>query len=220
MRAWAAAPASNFGWALLPTGDDGVSLSTSEGPNPPALVVNFISYPPPVAAAPTVVNDGAAQRSKVDRATIAFDRAVTLDDGAISLARRDGVDVGVTTAVANPSGDGRTFVLTFAGPGAGGGSLPDGVYDLRVAAAKVRDRAVPVITLAADAAFAFHRLFGDADGDGDVDNADRFDLRSTTNKRVGHAAFKPYFDYDADDDVDNADLFQVRSRRRIAFTGY
>ena len=52
LRAWAAAPASNRGWALLATTGDGITLSTAEGAAPPKLTVNF--YPPggpPVPAA-------------------------------------------------------------------------------------------------------------------------------------------------------------------------
>ena len=73
--------------------------------------------------------------------------------------------------------------------------------------------------MAADATLAFHRLYSDADGDGDSDNADLFQVRSTYNKPITDPAFKWYFDYEQDGDVDNADLFQVRGRRATAFKG-
>ena len=65
--------------------------------------------------------------------------------------------------------------------------------------------------------FAFHRLFSDADGDGDSDNLDLFQLRTTYLKPSTDPAYKWYFDYDADGVVDNLDVFQVRSRRTIVF---
>jgi hypothetical protein len=111
-------------------------------------------------------------------------------------------------------------VLTFGGPAVVGGSLPDGVYDLRVVAAQVRGVASPGAAMAADFAFAFHRLYSDADGDGDSDNADLFQFRGSYNKPNTDPAFRWYFDYENDGDVDNADLFQVRNRRAVTFKGY
>ena len=110
--------------------------------------------------------------------------------------------------------------MTFSGPGVLGGSLPDGVYDLTVVAAKVYAGSAGGPAMAADARLAFHRLYSDADGDGDSDNADLFQMRSTYGKTAADPAFKPFFDYDADGDVDNADVFQVRSRRTKEFKGY
>ena len=74
--------------------------------------------------------------------------------------------------------------------------------------------------MAADAMLAFHRLYSDADDDGDSDNADLFQVRSTYNKPAADPLFKSYFDYEQDGDVDNADLFQVRARRAKEFKGY
>ena len=162
------------------------------------------------------INDGGPQRSRITSVTVTFDRPVALDAGAITLTRRGGAAV---TTTANAS-SGTQIVLTFTGSGTTSGSLNDGIYDLRVLASKTHTGDLAGTTMAADFARAFHRLFADGDGDGDVDNADRFDLRSTTNNRLGHAAFKWYFDYDADGDVDNADLFEVRGRARITYKSY
>ena len=75
-------------------------------------------------------------------------------------------------------------------------------------------------TMAANATLAFHRLYSDADGDGDSDNADLFQVRSTYLKPATDPGYKPYFDDEGDGDVDNADLFQVRGRRATEFKGY
>jgi hypothetical protein len=39
--AWLATPSSNLGWAILPTGSNGVDFESSEGINPPRLTVSF-----------------------------------------------------------------------------------------------------------------------------------------------------------------------------------
>ncbi len=51
LQAWKINPATNLGWAVLPTGSDGVDFNSSEGTTKPRLVVSY--YPP---AAGVVVN--------------------------------------------------------------------------------------------------------------------------------------------------------------------
>ena len=58
LRAWAADPVSNFGWALLPSGTDGVEMYTSEGAAAPKLLVDY--YPPANLPAVTVTADPSA----------------------------------------------------------------------------------------------------------------------------------------------------------------
>ena len=58
----------------------------------------------------------------------------------------------------------------------------------------------------------FHRLFGDSDGDGDVDWLDRELFRSAFNKRAGDAGYLWYFDFDGDGDVDDFDNGQFNRR--------
>jgi hypothetical protein len=52
LSAWASNPGGNFGWAFLPTGNDGVDFDTSEGAVAPRLVVNY--NPPANPALPVV----------------------------------------------------------------------------------------------------------------------------------------------------------------------
>src|SRR5262249_38996136 len=124
------------------------------------------------------INDGAAQRSMVNSLTVTFNRVVTLDPRAFEVRRQGGSPVGlnITTAVV----DGRTVAaLTFTGADIIGGSLADGHYTLTVRADRVHDswgreldgdgNGLP----GGDRVDAFFRLFGDSDGDGDVDGLDR-----------------------------------------------
>jgi tartrate-resistant acid phosphatase type 5 len=52
LSVWASNPSGNFGWAFLPTGNDGVDFDTSEGSVAPRLVVNY--NPPANPALPVV----------------------------------------------------------------------------------------------------------------------------------------------------------------------
>ena len=72
------------------------------------------------------------------------------------------------------AGNGTTWVATFAANGAAAdstGGLPDGVYRLTLHAALLAGAAGGP-ALAADQGFTFHRLFGDADGNGSVNALD------------------------------------------------
>ena len=115
-------------------------------------------------------------------------------------------------AAANPSGDGKTWVLTFSGSAVVGGSLPDGNYNLAVVASSVHAGTATGPAMAADSHFAFHRRYGDSDGDGDTDALDLFRFRSTLNKRGTDPGYLWYLDYDGNGIVDAVDLFQVRAR--------
>jgi hypothetical protein len=153
-----------------------------------------------------VVNDGSAQRSMVNSITVTFDRVVTLDAGAFALQRPDGstVDLNVATSVAG----GRTVaVLTFAGPGVIGGSLADGNYTLVIRGEHVRDDQGRELdgdgdgNGGGDQSAAFHRLFGDSDGDRDVDLIDTVRFLSTLGRREGNPHYLWYFDFNGDDRV-------------------
>jgi CSLREA domain-containing protein len=192
-----------------------VSVGDDDGGLGTATFVATVQPSPTVTA--VAVNGGGEQRSKVNSLEVTFDKAVTLDADAFVLTRRDGAAPGTVIAVANPSLDGRTYVLTFNGTRVLGGSLADGIYDLRVRAGKVH---AGDIDMTFDVVFAFHRLFSDADGDGDSDNGDAVQMGRTYNLKAGDAGFLWYWDYNGDGDVDNGDVVQVRPRRGIVFVGY
>ncbi len=164
-----------------------------------------------------VLNDGSAQRSMVNSITVTFGGAATLDPGAIELRRQDGslVNTHLTLSVVG----GKTVaVLIFAGPEFAGGSLADGGYSLTVRADRVHDRwgreldgdsdGLP----GGDRADSFFRLFGDSDGDGDVDRLDRDLFRSAFNTGAGEAGYLWYLDFDGDGDVDGRDNGQFNRR--------
>jgi hypothetical protein len=164
-----------------------------------------------------VLDDGAAQRSMVNRITVTFSGAAILDPGAIELRRQDGslVDAQFSIALVN----GKTVAaLTFAGTEFIGGSLADGSYTLTVRADHVHDRWGRELdgdgdgSAGGDRADGFFRLFGDGDGDGDVDEYDRDFFRSPFKKSAGEAGYLWFFDFDGDGDVDGLDNGQFNRR--------
>jgi hypothetical protein len=140
------------------------------------------------AAAPAkvesvVINDGSAQRSIVNSLTVNFDRIVTIDPSAFELQLQDGAEVNLNVAASVV--DGHTVaVLTFSGPDVLGGSLPDGSYTLIIRGDRIRDQLGQELdgdrdrNAGGDMTVALFRLFGDRDGDRDVDWLDRYFFRS------------------------------------------
>ncbi|HUT90108.1 MAG TPA: N-acetylmuramoyl-L-alanine amidase [Thermoguttaceae bacterium] len=180
-----------------------------------ALVVNDV-----------VINDGSAQRSMVTSLTVTFSDLVTLDPGAFALVSQGGKSVGLNIAQNDSSGQ-SVVTLSFAGPDIIGGSLADANYRLTIHGDKVHDSvfgqdldgdgdgsAGGDYVFGDQATDALFRLFGDSDGDRDVDNLDFLWLRSTYCKSLGDLGFLWYFDHDGDHDVDVADYQQFRTRLR------
>jgi hypothetical protein len=158
-----------------------------------------------------VLNDGSAQRSMVNRITVTFSSAAVLDPAAIELRRQDGTLVNFRLDVSVVGG--RTVaVLTFAGPEFVGGSLADGNYTLTVRADRVHDRWGRQLdgdgdgSAGGDHTDAFFRLYGDSDGDRDVDLRDLGRFLSTFGRRPGDPHYLAYFDVNGDDRVGVIDL--------------
>jgi hypothetical protein len=122
-----------------------------------------------------------------------------------------------TLSYSSPDG-GLTWVVSFSGNGVVNGSIADGVYDLTLEHAAVSDAAGQA--LAADRVDTFYRLYGDANGDGTVNNADTFQLRKTFGFSAGATGFLAYLDYDGDGTVNNADVFQYRNRFGTTYSGF
>jgi hypothetical protein len=140
---------------------------------------------------------------------VTFSTQVTLGTGAFQVTPKAGgpaVPLAVSTTVT-----GGVTVATLTFPAGTGGSLADGNWVLRTVAAQVRDAAGTAMT--ADRTDAFYRLFGDSDGDRDVDGADRNRLNTTFGKTSADPGFLAYFDWDRDGDVDDRDRRQFRQRR-------
>jgi hypothetical protein len=171
----------------------------------------------PQSVESVVLNDGSAQRSMVNRVTVTFGGAAILDPGAIELRRQDGTLVGARLSISLLGGK-TVAVLTFAGAEFVGGSLADGSYTLTVLADHVHDRWGRELDGDGDGSAGgnnvdgFSRLFGDANGDGHVDERDRQVFRSAFGTSAGDAGYLWFFDFDGDGDVDGRDNGQFNRR--------
>jgi hypothetical protein len=114
-----------------------------------------------------------------------------------------------------------TAVLTFAAPEFVGGSLADGTYTLTVRADRVHDRWGRELdgdgdgSAGGDRVASFVRVFGDGDGNGQVDWSDRELFRSAFGTRLGDGACRSWFDFDGDGDVDGRDNGQFSRRLQL-----
>jgi hypothetical protein len=176
-----------------------------------------ISQGDPPTIESVVINDGSAQRSMVNSLTITFDRVVTIDPGAFALQRAGGSAVGVN--VGTSVVDGRTVaVLTFTGTNIIAGSLADGNYTLTVRGDLIRDAVGRAVdgdgdgNGGGDRSNSMYRLFGDSDGDRDVDVHDLVQFASTLGRQAGDPKYLAYFDVNGDDRVGLIDLFAFVDR--------
>jgi hypothetical protein len=196
-------------------GDGAPDLAVSVFSNNTVSVLLNAAQPVKVQA--VVVNDGSAQRSLVSSLTIVFTGAVALDEGAVVVRDEAGglVEIALVTYLVQ----GKTVaVVTFTGPGVINGSLPDGSYTVTVRGDRVHDGWGRALDgdgdglLGGDRTDAFFRLFGDADGDGRVDDNDWAAFSSTLGLQAGDPGFLPYFDYNGDGRIDDADAAQFWAR--------
>jgi hypothetical protein len=165
----------------------------------------------------TLVNDGSSQRSMVNNLWVGFSTVVSIDPGAFEVRHQSGELVSLS--VWSGEYDGRTWsYLTFTGPGIIGGSLADGNYILTIFGGLVHGLGGADLdgdydgTPGGDYTEAFSRLFGDSDGDRDVDLLDVAQFFSTYRRRAGDSGFLWYFDYDGDGHVHTADLLAFADR--------
>jgi hypothetical protein len=160
----------------------------------------------PAWAAPAVsgfqVNDGNPQRAMIDSLTVTFNESVTLSPNAITLNMLS--QTGGSPAPMNftLNGSGTTWVLTFTDPSYIGGSLPDGAYELNVAASGVSGAGN--LNMAANQSFEFFRLYGDFNGDGVVNGADFETLEAAFGTQTNSSNW--YLDYDGNGMINGADF--------------
>jgi hypothetical protein len=209
------------------------SLSNSTSGLSGNSVTATITVAPLVTVESTVINGGLTggnQRSLVKNVTVNFSGLVTtpLSAGAFVVTQQpSGTPV---TVIATPSTvAGKTVVtLTFSGTTTENGSLKDGNYQLNINGALIKDALGYSIDADANlsaggtrlfgqgastaALDKFFRLFGDYDGDRDVDNSDLLRFRTTQNRLSSDALFLWFMDFDQDGDVDNTDLLRFRLR--------
>ena len=163
---------------------------------------------------------------------VTFSEAVYIEPYVTAFeVRNKATDAVVALTVSPPTGFGTVFTLTFSGSQTEieNGSLKDGEYQLTVFGQWVHDYDTRSMldgdnngsfggnyVFGAQRIDNFFRLYGDSDGDRDVDNLDYARFRTTFNKTPADTGFLWYFDSDGDKDVDTTDfnVFRVQMGKK------
>lgn len=157
-----------------------------------------------------VVDDGTGQASMVRSLTVTFDSHVQIRDGAFELTNSAGNQISTLTSLSENAAGSTVATLTFAGVGTAFGSLVNGDYTLRVLADRVSDDAGNQLQSGIDHSQSFHRLFGDIDGSGVIDNVDLSAFQATYRRRSDDDLFDTLFDFNQDGIIDLLDFQQLR----------
>jgi len=188
--------------------------------------VHFSATPTLISVIP---NGGSPQRSAVSAFTLTFDQTVTLATGAVRLdllntggsGRNDDsgpADVSSALAAPTTTDGGKTWAFTNVAGNSfvQNGSLADGIYRLNIEPSKVTANGVAMS--AAPTPFAFHRLFGDINGDAAVNALDYVKFRQSFGKSAGDASYEAALDFNNDGTVNPLDYAQFRGRFGKTFT--
>lgn len=167
-----------------------------------------------VAAPPTVtsmqIDDGSAQRSVVRSLSFTFDQDVSASLGAGDLKVAFKAD-GAAVADAVPSWNAATRTATFSFQNLAGGSLPNGNFTATLVANGIVNSSGEALDgnrdglAGGDSQTSVFRLFGDVDGDRDVDFLDAFRYRDLLSKANPTAQELRPFDSDGDGVLGAAD---------------
>ena len=170
-------------------------------------------------------DSGSGQMSSIREISVSFPELVTIDSDAFSFTHRgSGNNVGYNMSQSDASG--KTVVtFSFAGAGVTHGSLDDGNYQMSIDGGKVQSNASGAfldgdsdgtgggtLTFGDQESDGFFRLFGDSDGDRDVDNVDLARFLNTYRESSESSDYNESMDFDLDGDVDNVDLANYLQR--------
>ena len=170
-------------------------------------------------AGPKVTNirydDDTGQRSVVRYITVDFDTIVTVDEGAFVVRTQSGNNVDVVAELSVVDGKTRA-VLAFGGKWVDAyGSLGDGHYELVIVDTKIRDANNNFLDGDDDGIAGnsyrdeFFRLYGDINGDQQVNILDLFIFRNAYNNDDN---YEPGLDYNDDGVINILDFVQFRDR--------
>ncbi len=166
------------------------------------------------------IDDGSAQRSMIRSLTVTFSGVVTLN-GSQSFSLTNNTTHTTENLVVSSRVVNRNTVATldFTGADIIATSLADGRYTLTVVGSQIigpgglKLDGASTGAAGSDRLDQFFRLFGDANGDGKVDNSDLIIFQSTNGKHIGDSGYLSYMDFNDDGVIDlTTDYAQFRRR--------
>lgn len=185
-------------------GNDSVTTATSISTTSVPTIEDITFYNADAALEDVLSLDSTGQRSIIRHIEVTIDGEITVPTGAIatgsiSLKNLDtSTSVGLSVDSAAISGGMTTIVLSFTSGTGASGSLVDGNYRLLIDGILLGVDADDSGSVGGTNTTDFHRLFGDSDGDRDVDGQDYMNFYAA---HFGDAAFTNVFDLDDDDIV-------------------
>ncbi|MCA9050728.1 MAG: hypothetical protein KDA89_18445, partial [Planctomycetaceae bacterium] len=186
---------------------------------PPSILEDVSFYNQDAALEDGLSHDQTGQRSIIRHVQIVIDGSVSVPVGAVSDGSftlqhlGTGSFVGLTVTSSVQSGGKTIVVLSFLSGTDVHGSLVDGNYELLIDGSPLGIDANGSGTTTGTKSVRFHRLYGDTDGDRDVDGAD---YQNVYRAYFGSAAHMNALDQDDDDDLfDELNSFFSRIGTRL-----
>ncbi len=166
------------------------------------------------------IDDGSAQRSMVRSLTVTFSGVVTLNGSKSFVLTNNTAHTTENLVVTSHVVNGDTIAtLDFTGSDIIGSSLADGRYTLTIIGSQITGPgglgldAGSTGNAGSSGTNQFFRLFGDANGDGKVDNTDLIIFQSANGKHIGDGGYLSYMDFNGDGVIDLVtDYAQFRKR--------
>jgi len=209
-----------------------------------SVIVNFtdgVDNSPKLIGSVQVANN-AVQRSQIKEVIVLFDRAIDIDAGAFSVAKRTKNLQGslvlvpvitIVTATLLPTGQMRIALTFTSSIRTNTSALEDGNYQLTIDGSKVRTAGTSisfdgdrnVLTPSGNYVFGaletdrFFSQFGNMNSDRRVDRADFNTFRRAFGKSVGQGGYREQLDFNGDGRIDAADYaaFMKNYARRLSF---
>lgn len=194
-------------------GDSAVAWSATGSPLSGILAQRY--SPPPAPTATVTVDDGSGQRSSIRYLSLTFNTLVNIATGGVTLSGPNG---NVTLAMDYSASTSRQTIakVTFSGNSVTNIGLVNGHYTMAFVSSLITNLDGVGYDGNGDGSagpngtFAFHRWFGDIDGDGAVAASDFIQFRLQLGSNSSQPGFRYWLDADGDGTISAYDFIVFR----------